>query len=70
MERSSPCSGRSNSSRNFPSKRVDALVSGGDGKHFDPGQGRVMKKCVVVQGKGDWVELAKEAYDFVKRGKW
>jgi hypothetical protein len=24
---------------------------------------------VVPHGKGDWVELAKEAYDLVKRGK-
>ena len=29
-----------------------------------------MKEWFVVgDGKADWVELAKEAYDFVKRGK-
>jgi TfoX/Sxy family transcriptional regulator of competence genes len=54
----------------LPKARVDALVSAGDGKRFDPGQGRLMKEWVVVRdGKADWVELAKEAYQFVNRGK-
>lgn len=54
----------------LPKERVDALVSVGDGKRFDPGHGRLMKEWFVVRdGKADWVELAKEAYDFVKRGK-
>ena len=54
----------------LPKERVDALVSVGDGKRFDPGHGRLMKEWFVVRdGKADWVELAKEAYDFVKHGK-
>ena len=53
----------------LPEARVEALVSAGDGKRFDPGQGRQMKEWVVVpDGKADWVKLAKEAYQFVKRG--
>jgi len=33
---------------------------------FDPGHGRLMKEWVVVaHGKVDWVELAREACDFV-----
>lgn len=54
----------------LPKARVDALVSAGYGKRFDPGQGRLMKEWVVVpDGTADWVELAKEAYQFVKRAK-
>ena len=54
----------------LPKARVDALVSAGDGKRFDPGQGRLMKEWVVVpDGTADWVELAEEAYQFVKRAK-
>ena len=46
-----------------------ALVKEGPGKNFDPGHGRVMKEWVVVaEGGPDWLELAKEAYEFVKRG--
>jgi len=45
-------------------------VSSGKGERFDPGHGRVMKEWVVVgTGKADWVELAKEAYNFVKQAK-
>ncbi len=54
----------------LPRERVDALVSAGDGNRFDPGHGRLMKEWVVVpDGTADWVELAKEAYQFVKRAK-
>jgi hypothetical protein len=52
----------------LPNHRVDELVGAGSGKRFDPGHGRVMKEWVVVaEGKADWVELAKEAYQFVRR---
>ena len=48
--------------------RVDELVSAGVGKRFDPGHGRLMKEWFVAgDGRPDWVELAKEAYEFVKR---
>lgn len=48
---------------------MDALVSAGAGKHFDPGHGRLMKEWVVLaEGGPDWLELAKEAYEFVKSG--
>lgn len=53
----------------LPKQRVDELVSAGNGKRFDPGHGKLMKEWVVVGvGTGDWVELAKEAYRFVKLG--
>jgi hypothetical protein len=53
----------------LPKARVDALVASGDGVQFDPGHGRLMKEWVVVQNESlDLVNLAEEAYDFVKRG--
>ena len=53
----------------LPKVRVDELVSAGKGERFDPGHGRLMKEWVVVPaGKADWVELAREAYDYVKQG--
>jgi hypothetical protein len=51
-------------------KLVDELVRSGNGERFDPGHGRVMKEWVVVTAdKVKWIELAKEAYDFVKQAK-
>jgi len=53
----------------LPKARVDALVASGDGVPFDPGHGRLMKEWIVVHNESvDLVTLAKEAYDFVKRG--
>ena len=53
----------------LPKSRVDELVSAEAGKRFDPGHGRIMKEWFVAGGNApDWLELAKEAYGFVKRG--
>ena len=53
----------------LPKSRVDTLVSAGAGKCFDPGHGRLMKEWFVAgDAAPDWLELAKEAYDFVKHG--
>ena len=53
----------------LPEARVDALVKAGIGKNFDPGHGRLMKEWVVVpEGGPEWLEIAQEAYEFVKRG--
>ena len=53
----------------LPRARVDALVDGGNGDRFDPGHGRLMKEWVsVAEGDEDWLELAREAYAFVKAG--
>jgi TfoX/Sxy family transcriptional regulator of competence genes len=49
--------------------RVDALVSAGAGTRFDPGHGRIMKEWFVAAGSApDWLELAKQACNFLKRG--
>ncbi len=51
----------------LPKQRVDEMVSTGKGQRFDPGHGRVMKEWFVARkGTANWVELAKEAYQFVK----
>ncbi len=50
-------------------QRVDELVSARKGGYFDPGHGRLMKEWVAVEaGKVNWVDLATEAYHFVKGG--
>ena len=44
-------------------RRVDALVSSGDGERFDPGHGRLMKEWLVVESASDddWLALATES---------
>ena len=45
-------------------------MSTGESERFDPGHGRVMREWVAVGLEKDaWVPLAREAYDFVKRGR-
>jgi TfoX/Sxy family transcriptional regulator of competence genes len=54
----------------LPRDRVDDIVAAGFGMPFDPGHGRLMKEWVSVDAKGPpWLELAREAYRFVKTGK-
>jgi TfoX/Sxy family transcriptional regulator of competence genes len=55
----------------LPNKRVEALMASGDGAPFDPGHGRLMKEWVAVgpQAEDTWLGLAKEAKDFVAKGK-
>ena len=54
----------------LPKSRVDELVSAKAGKRFDPGHGRIMNEWFVAsENAPDWLALAKEAYDFVKRGR-
>jgi len=53
----------------LPKARVDEIVNARKGERFDPGHGRLMKEWVAVGGARErWIELAKEAYEFVKRG--
>jgi hypothetical protein len=52
----------------LPKVRVDELAESGRGKNFEPGPGHVMKEWVVILDKtADWLELAREAYQFVKQ---
>jgi TfoX/Sxy family transcriptional regulator of competence genes len=53
----------------LPRGRVDELVSRGIGERFDPGHGRLMKEWIAIPEHSDcWIELAREAYAFVKQG--
>ena len=47
----------------LPRDRVDALVTTGEGRRFDPGHGRLMKEWFVADTRSDekWLALAKEA---------
>jgi len=51
----------------LPRQRVDALISSGQGKRFDPGHGRLMKEWLTVETTSGevWLRLAKEAMEFV-----
>jgi hypothetical protein len=51
----------------LPKARVDELVSQKLGTRFDPRKnGRVMKEWIVVARGARWLELAHEAYRFVR----
>jgi hypothetical protein len=46
-------------------ERVNELVASGQGKHFDPGKGKLMKEWLAVSGPPkSWLGLAKEALGF------
>ena len=54
----------------LPRKRVDELVQLGTGRPFDPGQGRLMKEWVELDGaEASWIGLAREARAFVGAAK-
>ena len=51
----------------LPKERVDQLVRQRVGVNWGPGPGRLMKEWVAIEStKPSWVELAREAYEFVK----
>ena len=51
----------------LPKARVDALVGEGAGRRFDANRGRPMSEWLEVNSESaeDWLELAREALDFV-----
>lgn len=51
----------------LPKQRVDELVNTSSAERFVPGPGRVMKEWAVIEGCRGWIELAREACDFVKQ---
>jgi TfoX/Sxy family transcriptional regulator of competence genes len=48
-----------------PRERVEGLVRSGRGVPFDAGRGRAMKEWVMIHGDENWLELAREAREFV-----
>lgn len=52
----------------LPKPRVEALVTSGAGKRFEPRHdGRLMKEWVIVESMSEegWLNLAREAMEFV-----
>jgi len=51
----------------LPKARVDELIAGGKGEHFDTGNGRVMREWIAIhrQSRINRVKLAEEAKTFV-----
>ena len=45
---------------------ADELVNAGMGERFDPGARKVNEWVSFPAGRANWIELAKEAYRFVK----
>ena len=53
----------------LPQVRVDAMVSAAQGVRFEGGKGRPMKEWICVAlDPGSWVDLAREAKQFVSGG--
>ena len=55
----------------LPAGRVDALVSGGHGVHFDANKGTPMKEWFSLDPESGlaWLPLAQEALDFARAGR-
>ena len=54
----------------LPKDRVAELVESKIGTPFDPGHGHVMKEWLTVMSpKASWIDLAREAHDFVSAKK-
>jgi hypothetical protein len=54
----------------LPAERVAALIAKGGAEYFDPGHGRTSKEWIAMAGaSSSWIDLAKEAYGFVKEGQ-
>lgn len=52
----------------LPKERADELVKKGVAMNWGPGTRRVMKEWVSIEGgKISWIDVAGEAYQFVKR---
>ena len=52
----------------LPKERVDGLLNARKAERFKPGHGRLMKEWAVFKnGEEQWIGLALEAYEFVKR---
>ena len=54
----------------LPRQRVNELVEQREGVHFDAGKGTPMREWFVLSptSKKTWATLAREAYEFVKKG--
>jgi hypothetical protein len=55
----------------LPASRVDALVGGGNGVHFDANKGTPMKEWFSLDPESGlaWLPLAQEALDFARASR-
>ncbi|GAB2835486.1 hypothetical protein GCM10027176_44790 [Actinoallomurus bryophytorum] len=55
----------------LPADRVDELVTGGDGVHFDANKGTPMKEWLSLdpRSRRDWLPLAQEALTFARSSR-
>jgi TfoX/Sxy family transcriptional regulator of competence genes len=54
----------------LPATRIAVLIKEVDAENFDPGHGKLMKEWVAVSNHHHlWLNLATEAYQFVKGAK-
>ena len=55
----------------LPASRVDALVGGGDGAHFDANKGTPMKEWFSLDPESGlpWLPLVQEALEFARAGR-
>ncbi|HEY2128430.1 MAG TPA: hypothetical protein VGH77_14710 [Streptosporangiaceae bacterium] len=55
----------------LPADRVDTLVNGGDGVHFDANKGTPMKEWFSLDPESGlaWLPLAREALEFSRAGR-
>jgi len=53
----------------LPKERVQELLSAGEGKPYDPGNGKIMKEWVIIpmEVKDQWIDLTSEAMKFAKK---
>ena len=52
----------------LPKERVTELISSGEGKPYDPGNGKIMKEWVIIpeEHSDKWIAYASEAKQFAK----
>lgn len=54
----------------LPRERVETLVGSGKAERFDPGRGKLMKEWATLRGsEEEWLDLAREAHQFVAGGR-
>jgi hypothetical protein len=52
----------------LPKDRVEELINSGEGKPYDPGNGKIMKEWVIIpiENSKKWIDLTSEAKIFAE----
>ena len=53
----------------LPKERVKDLLNSGEGKPYDPGNGKIMKEWVIIpeEQSDKWISFTSEAMEFAKK---